>query len=91
VSDVPALLAARMQSALDEAAAGDDGDDAARFAAAALACVRDALQHGNERSGALPLLAADALVTAACAHADATTLQRLAAEFAPARLAALLP
>ena len=95
MTDVPAALAAHMRRALDDVAPANTGDDPAvdpaRFAAAAHACLRDALTACDDRDAALPLLAADALITAACAGADENELRRLAAEWAPERLAALLP
>jgi hypothetical protein len=84
-----------LQSAMESAAATQSpetrlpralGDAALRAAVAALA-------RCDERDAALTLLAADALVTAACeAAADSETeLEHLCATFAPERLASLLP
>lgn len=88
MSEVPASLEQRMQQA--RAAVAPQDTEAATLAAAAIHALQDALQNCDERSAALPLLAADALVTAACAVADADDLERLAHELAPAQLAALL-
>lgn len=49
-----------------EAIPGDDPGGVAReLGAAALVCLHDALRLGDDRAAALPLLAADALITAA--------------------------
>jgi hypothetical protein len=77
---VPASLQARMEQALRDVAA-DQPDVADLFAAAALSCLQDALAQCEERDAALHLLAADALMTAACeaAAADADAAERLPA------------
>jgi hypothetical protein len=43
-----------------------------QLAEAALVCLRDAVRHGDDRSAAVHLLGADALITAACEQAAAT-------------------
>jgi hypothetical protein len=94
-TDVPEALAARMRLALAGVAmpslVGSTSSDSARLALAARVCLQDALAACDERDAALPLLAADALITAACEHADEGELRRLAADWAPERLAATLP
>jgi hypothetical protein len=69
-------------------------DEPALLAAAALACLADALGHGDDRAAALHLLAADALLTVACeAAADAgdpvARIGALAERYSVARLAPL--
>jgi hypothetical protein len=100
---VPPALHARMIAALDEAL--DDGAPAVpgvpgALGAAALACLRAALPHCDERAAALHLLAADALITAACeaaaqdaddAAAAVRAVRAVCAAYAPARLASLVP
>lgn len=88
--DVPEALMQRMHAALDEVqeAPADVPDT---LAAAAISCLRDALQHCDHRDAALHLLAADALMTAACQVAAETSTDRLrtlAAAYDVARLAA---
>ena len=85
---VPPDLARVMREAL----AGQDAGKAEPGAllAAAETCLRRALDRIDERAAALDLLAADALLTDACARAaGADGVGALAAE-ATARLAALL-
>jgi hypothetical protein len=87
--DVPASLQSRMeQSARD--ATGVTIPDA--LASASLDALRDALALCDDRAAALPLLAADALITAACEAAadDEAALAALCAAFDPSRLAALV-
>jgi hypothetical protein len=104
--DVPPQLMARMtealDEALDEAAHPDAPADAAPadlpdlLGAAAMACLRLALERCDERYAALHLLAADALITAACeaaaggedADAAVARLRALCDEFAVHRLSA---
>jgi hypothetical protein len=76
----------------------------AELGAAAIACLREALDRCDERGAALHLLAADALVTAACeaaggagstpsspaAHDVAAALAGLCDEFSVARLSRLV-
>jgi hypothetical protein len=69
-------------------------DEPGLLAAAALACLADALGHGDDRVAALHLLAADALLTVACeAAADAADpvarIGALAERYSVARLAPL--
>jgi hypothetical protein len=90
--DAPAALLHRMHEAV---CALPDTDRALseQLAAAALDCLRDALDRCDERAAALPLLAADALITAACEAAASevpAALDRLAAACAPDRLAGLI-
>lgn len=66
---VPASLVDRVGEALD-AAGGDPTEPATQLRAAA-ACLRMALQRGDDRAAAFDLLAADALLTSAC---EAATL-----------------
>jgi hypothetical protein len=92
-ADVPPSLRQRMNEAL---VAGDPASRRAeipdRLAAAAVACLRDVLPRCDERSGALDLLAADALITYACEAAvgDAPSLDSLCDAFAPDRLARVI-
>lgn len=98
-AEVPPALLERMRAAVDTAAGGSVP---AVLADASLACLRDALERCDDRAAALHLLAADALVTAACeaeaeaeAAAEATTtgrhgvaaLRTLSIDLAPSRLA----
>jgi hypothetical protein len=84
---VPPALEARMERAVDDAL--DDESIPRALAEAAKSCVREALAIGDRREAALHLLAADALITYACAAAsdDPVMLRELAAEWQPARLA----
>jgi hypothetical protein len=88
--DIPASLASLMELAVREVDTGADGD-ATTLSLAAVACMRTALRMGDERAGALHLLAADALITAACEAAadDGAELHTLADRYAPDRLSAL--
>lgn len=97
--EIPAELRDRMLEALGMAAgeAGAIGDDVAhdpaRLAAAALERLRLVLDSAGDRTVALDLLAADALLTEACAAAAEHGTEEMA-EFARAlidRLAELLP
>ncbi|HSK19770.1 MAG TPA: hypothetical protein VK912_11540 [Longimicrobiales bacterium] len=88
---VPPALEARMESAMDDVV-GQDTVPAA-LAAAARVCMRDALAAGDDRSAAVHLLAADALITYACeAAADGRDAEFdvVARAAAPERLALLL-
>ena len=90
-ADVPASLQARME----QAAAGAEADSlVTELTDAALECLRVALQTCDDRAAALDLLAADALVTQACAaaaEAGDAALAALADRLSPARLQALMP
>jgi hypothetical protein len=89
---VPSALQAEMASALQEVS--EERRMPAVLAEAARICLLRALQHGDERAAALPLLAADALVTYACDAASAEgddALQELASSLDPERLAHYLP
>ena len=84
---VPPQLAARMRQAADHEDAGTG--IAADLGAAALRCLGAAVPLGEQRAGALPLLAADALITCACeAAAEQGDLAAVWALFAPEHLAA---
>jgi hypothetical protein len=88
---VPPALEARMESAMDDVI--DDDSVPASLADAARVCMRDALAAGDDRSAALHLLAADALITYACeAAADdsGAAFEAVARAAAPERLALLL-
>ena len=80
-----------MESAMDDVI--DTDNVPAALADAARVCMRDALAAGDDRSAALHLLAADALITYACeaavegSRADLAVVARAAA---PERLALLL-
>ena len=85
--DVPAQL----QQLMDDAVATIDAqqDVAGELAAAAVECLRVAMQRCDERAAALHLLAADALVTHACAlaaDAGGDALDVLAANLTAGRL-----
>lgn len=89
--DVPAALMQRMNAALDEVQQTPGADVPDALAAAAMSCLRDALQRCDHRDAALHLLAADALMTAACqaaAETSADRLRTLTAAYDVARLAA---
>jgi hypothetical protein len=90
---VPVSLSVRMERALVDVAP-DDSPAAISdsLLAAAVSCLRDAVDACDERQGALPLLAADALMTAACeaaAQQDGSALDGLCARIAPHDLEAL--
>ena len=89
--DVPPSLQLRMEQA---SAAADADSLVAELTAAALECLRVALQKCDDRAAALDLLAADALVTYACAAAaeegDAA-LAALCDTLSTERLQALMP
>ena len=98
MTDVPAALVALMRNAVGDVApttSRTSGDlaaaDPAQLARAAQACLRGALTTCDDRAAALPLLAADALITMACERADEDGLRRLATEWSPERLAAMMP
>ncbi|HSJ25124.1 MAG TPA: hypothetical protein VK929_10670 [Longimicrobiales bacterium] len=88
-ADVPESLLARMERAVDDVALDhhgvqDDAGVADVLAAAAVLCLREAAADCDVRDAALPLLAADALMTAAFEAAagvddPATALQALRA------------
>jgi hypothetical protein len=91
--DVPASLQQRMDAAL--AAGVEAPDEPGAMAAAAVGCLRDALERCDERAAALHLLAADALITRACelaaaADDDGTALRALCDAFDVHRIRALL-
>jgi hypothetical protein len=94
---VPAALHARMLEAVRASASAVDASavtTARQLAEAAVHCLRAALDQGDERSAALSLLAADALITSACEAAAADgpgALADLCADYAPERLAAEVP
>ena len=80
-----------MESALDDVL--DQDSVPASLADAARVCLRDAMAAGDDRSAALHLLAADALITYACeAAADtrAAAFDAVARAAAPERLSLLL-
>ena len=86
----PPSLAAVVDEAVT--ASGDDtGDTVAALSAAAVLCLRDALRIGDDRAAALHLLAADALITAACETVAGTerALEELATRFSAERLGTL--
>jgi hypothetical protein len=89
----PDPLARRIEAALhDLDGAGDDVPRA--LGDAAFACLHASLAAGPSRAAALDLLAADALLTyawEAAADGGAESLERFAAQCAPARFQALLP
>lgn len=102
MTDLARWLAERRQGAprglrraLDEAVAGADGEGAIpdRLAAAGLGALRRAARGGGDRSTALALLAADALLTyafEAAAEAGPDELDRLLASLDFDRFAGLL-
>lgn len=86
----PETLRARMLDAI-ASAAGDDVADT--LANAALACLQDVMQDPRGPAAALQLLAADALLTHACAAAaegGEAALLRFTARFDAARFQLLL-
>jgi hypothetical protein len=87
VDGAPASLASSMNAAVQSHA---HLSTATGLGDAALQCLRTALQLGDDRTAATPLLAADALLTAACEAAGADGVTALADHFAPGRLAAAL-
>jgi electron transfer flavoprotein alpha/beta subunit len=88
-SAVPPSLAAEVEQAL--AAGGDSASDiVTALSEGALACLRTALHIGDDRAAALHLLAADALITAACEAAVSNgQLHDLALRCSAVRLGAL--
>jgi hypothetical protein len=89
--DVPPSLHRRMLDAI-AATDGSTGAVPLQLAAAAMTCVREATACGNDRSAAIHLLAADALMTDAVelAAGDAVMLDRIVTEYAPAAIAGRL-
>jgi hypothetical protein len=88
---VPPSLEARMEAAVD--AVGDGRSVHRDLADAALRCLLAAARLGDDRGAALHLLAADALITAACeaaAEAGPAALEAVRADATPARLADLM-
>lgn len=86
----PHTLLARMREAL---ASTQASDRPTRLGEAALACLRDALKQGRDRAAALPLLAADALLTSACeaaAEEGIDALERVCATLSAQRMAELI-
>lgn len=89
---VPPELRTRMEAALAEA--GESETMAIRFGESAFVCLRAALAAGEDRSGALDLLAADALLTLgaeAAAEEGSDSLEAFAARFGVGALRDLLP
>lgn len=89
---VPPALEACMEAAVDDVLDDDTIHDA--LADAARTCLRQAIALGDQRAAALPLLAADALMTYACeaaAAVDDAALRELADTWSTERLAAVLP
>lgn len=89
----PALLHA-MLDALRRVPSVGPLDLSAFMGEAALLCLRDALARGSHREAALPLLAADALLTYGCeaaAEAGPSAVDRFAEQYGAARLAELMP
>ena len=86
---VPASLALRMAGA---AAPTAPPSVPRSLADASLVALGEALALGDDRAAALPLLAADALITSACeaAAGDDAQLTSLCDAFAPERLAHLV-
>lgn len=81
-ADIPEPLRERMRQAV--AAVTATGEPAADLGEAALDCLRDALERGDDRAAALPLLAADALLThaaEAAALAGPESLRAVLAKF----------
>lgn len=88
---VPPRLLARMRSALGEIEPARPISSA--LGEAAVLCLNAALASTADRSGALDLLAADALLTAGCeaaADEDVEAVARFAADYGAARLGNLL-
>jgi hypothetical protein len=92
MADAPGSLRERMRMAVLETTALTGQPRPDRLMAAAMVCLRSALALGNTRPAAAALLAADALITAACEAAveDGAELDAFA-RAASAQLAALLP
>jgi hypothetical protein len=84
---VPASLSERMLRALDDAVSDDaSASTSEALLLAAMSCLREAVDLCDARQGALPLLAADGLMTAACevaAHQGASVLDNLCVRVAP--------
>ena len=90
---VPPELEALMESAVDDVL-DDELPLSQSFAEAARICLRRSLRNCDQRTAALPLLAADALMTYACqaaAEEGTAALAALALSNSPDRLARLLP
>jgi hypothetical protein len=90
---VPPELEALMESAVDDVI-GDETPVPHALAEAARMCLRRAMRNCDERAAALPLLAADALMTYACeaaAATDSAALEDLATTCTGERLARLVP
>ena len=89
----PPRLLERLREALD-AAFTRGVDLPSQFGEAALVCLEAALRRGDDRSAALDLLAADALLTYGCeaaAELDRDEVARFAEHYGAGRLARLLP
>jgi hypothetical protein len=98
VQAAPASLVDHMNLAVDavpaEAVAGSGGAAVARLLTrASLSCLAEALESCDDRTAALPLLAADALITAACEAAAGVpgALEEVLALTAPDVLDGLTP
>lgn len=90
---VPPELEAVMENAVDEVI-GENMPIHHALAEAARICLRQVLRNCEQRTAALPLLAADALITYACEAAvdePGDALAELARSCEPARLARMLP
>lgn len=96
-TETPQALMARMDEAVAEPGAADSDEQASvhrDLADAALLCVRAATERGDDRSAALHLLAADALITAACeaaAEVGVDALSALCRGVSPASLVRVVP
>jgi hypothetical protein len=90
---VPASLSGHMLRALEDAVSDDaSASTSDALLLAAMSCLREAVDLCDERQGALPLLAADGLVTAACeaaAQQGAFVLDSFCARIAPHTLETL--
>jgi hypothetical protein len=90
---LPASLSEHMLRALEDAVPDDaSASTAEALMLAALSCLRKAVELCDSRQGALPLLAADGLMTAACeaaAQQGASALDNLCARIAPHTLETL--
>jgi hypothetical protein len=86
-SGVPASLSEFMSRALQDAVSDDASVSTSEaLLLAAMSCLREAVDLCEERQGALPLLAADGLMTAACeaaAQQGAAVLDSLCVRIAP--------
>lgn len=88
---VPPALEAYMEAAVDDVL--DDDTVHGALADAARGCLREAIARGDARAAALPLLAADALMTyafEAAAEVDAAALRELSDAWSTERLSVVL-